>query len=75
MISWLNMRTQPEDVALADRKWLAEDRQQALCECQRRAGGAGGWIEDDVLVTEGEPDVLTAAIPKRIADVEAACAG
>jgi Xaa-Pro aminopeptidase len=28
-------------------------------------------IEDDVLVTAGEPEVLTASIPKRIADVEA----
>ena len=30
-------------------------------------------IEDDVLCTEGEPEVLTAAIPKAVADVEAAC--
>jgi Xaa-Pro aminopeptidase len=31
-------------------------------------------IEDDVLVTSGEPEVLTAPIPKTIADVEAAMA-
>ena len=31
-------------------------------------------IEDDVLVTEGEPDVLTAAIPKE-ADAVEACVG
>ena len=30
-------------------------------------------IEDDVLVTEGDPEVLTAAIPKQVEDVEAAC--
>jgi Xaa-Pro aminopeptidase len=32
-------------------------------------------IEDDVLVTAGEPDVLTAAIPKTATDVEAAVSG
>ncbi|MFZ5479181.1 MAG: aminopeptidase P N-terminal domain-containing protein [Myxococcota bacterium] len=36
--------------------------------------GIGIRIEDDVLVTDGEPDVLTAACPKRVDDVEAACA-
>ncbi len=35
--------------------------------------GIGIRIEDDVLVTEGDPDVLTGDIPKSIADVEAAC--
>ena len=30
-------------------------------------------IEDDVLVTAGDPDVLTASIPKEIGAVEAAC--
>ena len=35
-------------------------------------GGFGGFrIEDDVLVTAGGPDVLTADIPKARADVEA----
>ncbi len=34
--------------------------------------GIGIRIEDDVLVTEGEPDVLTGAIPKAIEAVEAA---
>ncbi|MDP2311466.1 MAG: aminopeptidase P N-terminal domain-containing protein [Pseudomonadota bacterium] len=37
--------------------------------------GIGIRIEDDILVTEGEPDVLTAACPKSVADVEAACGG
>jgi Xaa-Pro aminopeptidase len=35
--------------------------------------GVGVRIEDDVLVTVDGPDVLTAAAPKTIADVEAAC--
>jgi Xaa-Pro aminopeptidase len=35
--------------------------------------GLGIRIEDDVLVTEGAPDVLTAAAPKTIEEVEAAC--
>ena len=33
--------------------------------------GIGIRIEDDVLVTDGEPDVLTASVPKEIADIEA----
>ena len=35
--------------------------------------GIGIRIEDDVLVTDGDPDVLTGAAPKTIEDVEAAC--
>ncbi|HEY1557418.1 MAG TPA: aminopeptidase P N-terminal domain-containing protein [Kofleriaceae bacterium] len=35
--------------------------------------GIGVRIEDDLAITAGEPDVLTAACPKRIDDVEAAC--
>lgn len=38
----------------------------------RFADVRGIRIEDDVLCTEGEPEVLSAAIPKEIADVEAA---
>ncbi len=37
--------------------------------------GIGIRIEDDILVTDGEPDVLTAACPKSVGDVEAACLG
>jgi Xaa-Pro aminopeptidase len=37
--------------------------------------GIGVRIEDDVLVTEGGHDVLTAACPKKIEDIEAACRG
>jgi Xaa-Pro aminopeptidase len=36
--------------------------------------GIGVRIEDDVVVTEGEPSVLTAAIPKHVDAVEQACA-
>ena len=39
-----------------------------------RFRGIGIRIEDDVLVTEGEPAVLTAAIPKSLDDIERACA-
>ncbi|MEO0603658.1 MAG: aminopeptidase P N-terminal domain-containing protein [Myxococcota bacterium] len=35
--------------------------------------GIGIRIEDDVHVTDGDPDVLTGAIPKTVEDVEAAC--
>lgn len=37
--------------------------------------GIGIRIEDDILVTETGNENLTAAIPKTVADVEAACAG
>lgn len=40
-----------------------------------RFRGIGIRIEDDVLVTRGGAEVLTEAIPRRIDDVEAACAG
>jgi Xaa-Pro aminopeptidase len=33
--------------------------------------GIGIRIEDDVLVTKGEPEVLTAAVPKTVAEIEA----
>jgi Xaa-Pro aminopeptidase len=33
--------------------------------------GIGIRIEDDVLVTDGEPEVLTAAVPKEVAEIEA----
>src|SRR5690606_35945223 len=36
--------------------------------------GIGVRIEDDVLITDGDPDVLTADIPKTVAEVEVACA-
>jgi Xaa-Pro aminopeptidase len=38
-----------------------------------RLRGIGVRIEDDVLITDGDPDVLTGACPKTIDDVEAAC--
>jgi Xaa-Pro aminopeptidase len=37
--------------------------------------GIGIRIEDDVLITQAEPENLTALAPKTIEDVEAACAG
>ncbi|MBX3230118.1 MAG: aminopeptidase P N-terminal domain-containing protein [Labilithrix sp.] len=36
--------------------------------------GIGVRIEDDILVTEGEPDNLTASIPKKPSELLAACA-
>jgi Xaa-Pro aminopeptidase len=37
--------------------------------------GIGIRIEDDILVTDGEPENLTIGCPKEIADVEAVCGG
>ena len=36
--------------------------------------GIGVRIEDDILVTEGAPDNLTGSIPKKVSEVEHACA-
>jgi Xaa-Pro aminopeptidase len=41
---------------------------------EARWRGIGIRIEDDVLVVEGGGEVLTADVPKSVADVEAACA-
>ena len=40
---------------------------------ERMLDFGGIRIEDDVLCTEGDPEVLTAAIPKTVEDLEAAC--
>ena len=40
-------------------------------EVPERWKGIGIRIEDDVLCTNGDPDVITAAIPKEAADIEA----
>lgn len=37
--------------------------------------GLGIRIEDDVLITAGDPDVLTRSAPKTVAEIEAACRG
>lgn len=50
--------------------YIAKDNDQVAPEWR----GIGVRIEDDILVTEGAPDNLTASIPKTVADVEAACA-
>lgn len=47
----------------------------AVPEVAARLRGLGIRIEDDVLVTADGHEVLTAAAPKRIDDVEAACRG
>ena len=39
-------------------------------DCPERYANIGIRIEDDVLVTDGEPDVLTASCPKTIDDIE-----
>lgn len=44
-----------------------------LEEVDERWRGIGIRIEDDVAVTERGPEVLTAGVPKEVADVEAAC--
>ena len=40
-------------------------------DCPERYANIGIRIEDDVLVTSGEPDVLTSACPKTIEEIEA----
>jgi Xaa-Pro aminopeptidase len=50
--------------------YFAED----LTEVPASYRGMGIRIEDDVLVTEGEPEVLTGATPKTVAEVEATMA-
>jgi Xaa-Pro aminopeptidase len=50
--------------------YIAKDNETVAPEWR----GIGVRIEDDVLVTEGEPENLTASIPKTVADVERACA-
>ncbi|MEE8467252.1 MAG: M24 family metallopeptidase, partial [Planctomycetota bacterium] len=47
-----------------------------LCESvEERWRGIGIRIEDDILVTQDGRENLTAAIPKSVEDVEAACSG
>ncbi len=40
-------------------------------ECDKKWWGIGIRIEDDVLITETEPDVLSACVPKTIDEIEA----
>ncbi|MFK7927453.1 MAG: aminopeptidase P N-terminal domain-containing protein [Myxococcota bacterium] len=50
--------------------YIPEDDEDAPEELR----GIGIRIEDDILFTDGDPDVLTADIPNTIEEVEAACA-
>ncbi len=50
--------------------YIAEDDARVPAEYR----GIGVRIEDDVVVTAGEPEVMTAACPKTVADIEAVCA-
>ena len=36
--------------------------------------GIGVRIEDDILVTDGDPDNLTKSIPKKVDELQRACA-
>jgi len=49
--------------------YVAPDAEAAPAELR----GIGIRIEDDVLVTHDGCEVLTAGVPKQVADVEAAC--
>ncbi len=49
--------------------YIARDAPNAPAELR----GIGIRIEDDVAITEGRPEVLTAACPKGVAEIEAAC--
>jgi Xaa-Pro aminopeptidase len=47
--------------------YIARDRQDV----PEQYRGIGIRIEDDVLVTEGDPDVLTKDVPKTVEEIEA----
>jgi len=61
-----------DDVLASDvfRK-LPEGEQQSIRKALDRYDGIGVRIEDDVLITGGEPKVLSAAAPRAPADIEA----
>jgi Xaa-Pro aminopeptidase len=50
--------------------YIARDNEKVPAEWR----GIGVRIEDDILVTDGDPTNLTQAIPKTVADVQRACA-
>ena len=50
--------------------YIAKDNDKVAPEWR----GIGVRIEDDILVTDGDPDNLTKQIPKTVAEVQAACA-
>jgi Xaa-Pro aminopeptidase len=51
-------------------KKLGEEQQAKIREALDRYEGIGVRIEDDVLITEGEPEVLSANLPRTVKDLE-----
>ena len=64
----------PVGAVLTVEPGLLHSRPRDRHSCRRPCDGIGVRIEDDVLVTADGIENLTAATPKTVAEVEAACA-